>query len=84
MDEHTQEIARLQEEVAKLYQHIARREGDIARLMRRINTLEAEINRLKEARDFFIEQNNLNLAENRYLRDVLNKNPYSDDFYNEQ
>lgn len=78
-----QEIAELRQELAEITTLLARRHGDAARLQRRVVELEAQIKKLEGERNFFRDQNNINLADNRHLRDILRRNPYSDDFYNE-
>jgi septal ring factor EnvC (AmiA/AmiB activator) len=78
------EIADLRDKVAELKGKLARREGDLGRSRRLVRELLGEIERLEVERNFFKDQNDENLAENRELWRRLRRNPYSDDLYNEQ
>lgn len=82
-DPYEQEIAELWQALADVTAQLAKRDGNIADLKRQIHELKARIRRVEHERDFFKDQNNINLADNRHLRDRLYRNPYSDDFYNE-
>src|SRR5215470_5989857 len=79
-----EKIADLQREIFKLRAQLIKRDGNIVVLQEKILELEKQIEGLKSQRDFFLDQANINLAENRRLWDRLRKNPYSDDYYNEQ
>jgi hypothetical protein len=83
MTRYQQELERLERENATLRARLTTQDGDIAHLQAKIRENELQIALLESERDFFKEQNNLNLADNRQLRDRLYKNPYSDETYNE-
>ena len=78
-----QELGRLRNEIATLRAKVRAQDGNIAHLQAQIRDFELQIELLQSERDFFKEQSNINLADNRQLRDRLYGNPYSDDFYNE-
>ena len=83
MNFYQQELERLRKEIGTLRGRLMRQDGNIVQLQAQIREYELQVELLQSERDFFKEQNNLNLTDNRHLRDRLNKNPYSDDFYNE-
>lgn len=77
------ELIALRKQVIDLNVQLQQRDIDIMQYRSRIRELEAKIARVESKCKFFIDQNNINLADNRRLWDLLRRNPYSDDFYNE-
>lgn len=77
------EIARLKKYIADLERRIV--EKDVDARTREIKLLEArqQIETLEARVKFFQDATNDALSDVQYFRDRLNKNPYSDDFYND-
>lgn len=79
----TAQIAALEGECAYLLAKFDVEQAAHTAYRERIAALEAELACVKRSRDYYRTMNDLNLAENRDLRDQLRGNPYNDDFYNE-
>jgi hypothetical protein len=83
MTRYQQELERLRNEISILRTRLMAKDGNIAHLQAKIREYELQLAVLEGERDFFKEQSNINLADNRELRDRLYKTPYSDEHYNE-
>jgi cell division septum initiation protein DivIVA len=72
------EVSLAQSKVDKAYQDLK-----LAQLKQHVTDLEARIVGLENERDYYLDQANINLEENRWLWDQKRNNPYPDEKYND-